>query len=77
MEIFYICFLLLLILTAIIAQSSQTKKIVLSILLILFILSAIIQFARFGFNMGIEGVIGMCLPAGITAYFLNKVNKKS
>lgn len=77
MEILYFCFLLSLILVAITAKSLQTKKIVLSILLILFILAGLIQFARFGFDKGLAGVLGMCFPASITAYFLNKVLNKS
>ena len=77
MEILYICFLLALILVAIISQSLRIKKIALSILLVLFILAAITQFVRFGFDKGLAGVLGMCLPAGITAYFLNKVISKS
>ncbi len=77
MEILYIFVIVALILASIISQNLQIKRVALTILLILFSLGAIAQFVRVGFEKGLAGVLGMCLPAGITAYFLNKINKKS
>ncbi|MEA5401752.1 hypothetical protein VB776_02420 [Arcicella sp. DC2W] len=76
MEILYIFIIIALILASIISQNLQIKRSILTILLILFSLGAITQFMRVGFEKGLAGVLGMCLPAGITAYFLNKIIQK-